>query len=215
MACRLVKARSACIYIVDWPAGVLWTLGNNETKQTWPITAGLAGHATRTATPEYHAHAHDDPNYHPEVDLKTSGALLVVPLCDAEGRPLAVLEVTGRPSRYDHHDLTVDDLPPLVNFGTALCASLANAVQYEGLMDANKMQHELLKFMKQLATLQEESAVTTFVRQWLLSNIAVDRAVRRPPFDRRPSIGALQSLHTTGWESCSRSPPAVCVARDR
>jgi hypothetical protein len=89
-----------------------------------------------------------------QVDLKTSGALLVVPLCDAEGRPLAVLEVAGRPSKYDRHDLTVDDLPILVNFGTALCASLANAVQHEGLMDANKMQHELLKFMKQLATFQ-------------------------------------------------------------
>ena len=80
MACRLVKARTASIYIIDWPTGLLWTMGHNEMKQSWPVTAGLAGNAARTGHPEYHAHAHDDPNYHPEVSLPTMSTLRTLQL---------------------------------------------------------------------------------------------------------------------------------------
>ena len=66
------------------------------------------------------------------------------------------------------------EVPAVLAFASGVSASLENALQYEKLLEASQLQHELLKIMKHLTAAIDENVVTNYVRQWLRKHVNVD-----------------------------------------
>ena len=203
-AVALAGARAAALYIIDYDNKELWALSNSGVQMCWPIKTGLIGRAARSGKAEHVTRARDHPDYNGEVDLKvTSGqsSVLIVPILALDRTVMGVLELTGtdRPQGEGSDGaggMTPDDLPSVVAFASGVSASLENALQYEKLMEASQLQHELLKCMKTLTAAIDENVATNYVRAWLRKHVNVDKATvffvgtsALDPIPRAPCLG--------------------------
>ena len=185
-ATHLANARSAALYIVDHETREMWALSNSGQQICWPMSTGLVGRSALSGRPEVVQKAKEHPDYNMEVDLKVASntsSVICVPILGADRTVLGVMQLTGRgggssSTASEAHDggLGQDELPAVVAFASGVSASLENALQYERLMEASQLQHELLKCMKVLTSAIDENVVTNYVRMWLRTHVNADRA---------------------------------------
>ena len=111
---RLVNAERATIFLIDEARGELWSklaLGEQQTEIRVPIGAGIAGSVAQDGRIINLADPYHDPRFNPEVDRRTGFTtrnLLTVPMTDATGRRLGVLQVLNkRDGSFDSEDVEI------------------------------------------------------------------------------------------------------------
>ena len=103
---QLLDADRATLFLVDPDRGELWSqVAQHDDERPLeirlPIGEGIAGHVARTGTARNVPDAYADPLFRQEVDRQTgyrTRSLLCAPMCDAEGRTIAVAQILNKRS---------------------------------------------------------------------------------------------------------------------
>ena len=111
---RLVDAERATIFLIDEARGELWSklaLGQEELEIRVPLGTGIAGTVAQTGEHINLADPYADPRFNPDVDRRTgfiTRNLLTVPMLDAAGRRLGVVQVLNKRERaFDAEDVEI------------------------------------------------------------------------------------------------------------
>ncbi len=140
-ATKLMEADRATLFLLDRERGELWSkiaLGSKEIR--FDARLGIAGAVALTGQTINVEHAHSDPRFYGEIDLRSgysTESLLAVPLRNHEGEIIGTFEVlnkkTGAFNRDDEEILK------------ALAAQAAIAIETAQLLDEMKRHREQLK----------------------------------------------------------------------
>jgi signal transduction histidine kinase len=135
---RLLGAERATLFMADANAGELWSLhaeGEGDREIRLQFGDGVAGHVAQHQTPLVVNNAYDDARFCNETDLATGFVtrnLAAVPVHDAAGHLVAVLEVLNKPTDFGDEDMAL-----LAAIAVHTAYAVDNARQSDALLLAN------------------------------------------------------------------------------
>jgi signal transduction histidine kinase len=135
---ELTDADRASLFLIDEDRGELWSIvaeGVEDGKLRLPQGTGIVGAVARTGVGLNLADVYADPRFDPSVDERTgyrTRSLLCMPLLDADGQPMGVVEALNK---RGGEVFSVEDERLLEAVGHQMAIALTNTLLYKELKE--------------------------------------------------------------------------------
>jgi adenylate cyclase len=175
---RIMAADRSTLFLVDHPAGQLWSKvaqGVDVQEIRFPIGAGIAGTVARTGETVNIPDAYADARFNQEIDRRTgyrTRTILCMPVRDTTGTIIAVLQVLNKLDGV----FTTEDEELLRAFASQIAIAIRNAEQMEQIERRRVVSDVLLEVMKSFASELDVDSLLTKIMSRMAEAMNADRS---------------------------------------